>query len=73
VVEREKERQAFKEEEYWTIEADFRSKKTIHNLKGKQEITVVNIQKFKEYNNGNYLKYGDNKEINEINYVYKKK
>jgi DNA topoisomerase-1 len=27
VVEREKERQAFKEEEYWTIEADFRSKK----------------------------------------------
>ena len=31
--------------------ADFRSKKTIHNLKGKQEITVVNIQKFKEYNN----------------------
>ncbi|MFP4514706.1 MAG: type I DNA topoisomerase [Parcubacteria group bacterium] len=27
VVEREKERQAFKEEEYWTIEADFRSEK----------------------------------------------
>ena len=27
VVEREKERQAFKEEEYWTIEADLRSKK----------------------------------------------
>ena len=28
--------------------ADFKSKKTIHNLKGKQEITVVNIQKFKD-------------------------
>ncbi|NKQ38092.1 MAG: type I restriction endonuclease subunit R [Methanosarcinales archaeon] len=28
--------------------ADFKSKKIIHNLRGKQEITVVNIQKFKE-------------------------
>jgi len=28
--------------------ADFESKKIIHNLKGKQEITVVNIQKFKD-------------------------
>ena len=28
--------------------ADFKSKKIIHNLKGNQEITVVNIQKFKE-------------------------
>ena len=28
--------------------ADFKSKKIIHNLKGNQEVTVVNIQKFKE-------------------------
>lgn len=27
---------------------DFKSQKTLHNLEGKQEITVVNIQKFKE-------------------------
>lgn len=27
---------------------DFKLKKTIHNLSGKREITVVNIQKFKE-------------------------
>lgn len=28
--------------------ADFKNKKIIHNFKGKQEITVVNIQKFKD-------------------------
>src|SRR5205085_10939520 len=30
------------------LERDFRSKQAIHNLSGRQEITVVNIQKFKD-------------------------
>jgi len=30
------------------LQADFRKKQVIHNLKGEREITVVNIQKFKD-------------------------